>query len=113
MRPSATPLILALAAYLCPVVVAVIASAPPAAGPQPSPEEIARLVRQLGADSFEQREQAQTKLAAIGPAAKRQLEVAAKDTDREIALRAGRLLEALRKEALAQAEVHAVGVYHP
>jgi hypothetical protein len=74
-------------------------------------KEIDGLVRQLGSDSFREREEAQRKLLKIGAAAKKQLREASKSDDKEVVRRAAAILDELRKQDLARAEVHVVGVY--
>lgn len=55
--------------------------------------EIAKLITQLGDDSWKQREAAQDRLKQLGLAAKPKLDEAVKHTDAEIAFRAEQLLE--------------------
>jgi hypothetical protein len=62
----------------------------------PSAEEVERAVRQLGDDRFEVREQATAFLRKAGPAARPALQKALKDGDREVVLRARRILRELR-----------------
>jgi hypothetical protein len=65
------------------------------------------LVRQLGDDSFQVREQASHKLVAVGPRAREVLKAALKDPDPEIARRAEeclqRIAEGARSEVIAAA----------
>ena len=70
-------------------------SGPPALSPEELEKRIAELIKQLGDDEWEKREAAQAELSKIGEAARKQLEEAKKNTDEEIALRAGQLLEEL------------------
>jgi len=56
---------------------------------------VARLVAQLGAASWAERQEASVRLAALGEAARAALEGAAKSSDPEVAWRARRLLERL------------------
>jgi hypothetical protein len=63
--------------------------------PKPTEEEqkrIDKLIAQLGADGFEEREQAQKDLEKIGPAALESARKAAKSKDSEVARRAGDLV---------------------
>jgi hypothetical protein len=73
--------------------------------------EIAAAVRELGNDSLEVRTAARKKLLAIGLTARRQLKEATRSKDPQIARAAGDILEESRKERLAKAKVHVVGVY--
>jgi hypothetical protein len=56
------------------------------------PAKIAALVRQLGADSFQTREEANAQLEKLGKSAIKALEDGAKDGDAEISMRSRRLL---------------------
>src|SRR5262245_23208882 len=58
-------------------------------------EKIEKLVQQLGAENFEQRERASKALLEIGEPAVEELRKAANGPDREIALRAKKLLQDL------------------
>jgi hypothetical protein len=78
---------------------------PPAGGLQPPVAQaphatgeirVARLIRQLGADSFSTRDQADEALAALGPGARKELEAAIADPDPEVRLRAKDLLARLK-----------------
>lgn len=60
-------------------------------------KEIGTLVRQLGSDSFREREGAQRKLLKIGAAVRIQLQQASKSDDKEIARRAAALLDEIRR----------------
>ena len=77
---------------------------------KPDDKEIARLIQQLGSDSFQDREEASKKLADIGLPAAEALRRAAKEgTDAEVRLRAEDLLRRLedqikKAEQKAQAE---------
>lgn len=77
------------------------ASAQTTAEPQPSqpggpsPDEIARLVRQLGSDSFAAREQATRQLIALGIAARDALAAACDEADAEVRMRARAVLAAV------------------
>ena len=62
--------------------------------------EVERLVRLLGATSFEQREQATRRLSELGARARPALERAATGADLEVRLRAGELLAQLDERAL-------------
>jgi hypothetical protein len=57
---------------------------------------VARLVRELGADSFAVRTQASDELAKLGPAARREVEQATRSDDPEVRLRAKDLLRAIK-----------------
>ncbi len=61
-----------------------------------TPEQIAAAVKQLGADSFRDRRQAETFLWTHGDQAGAALEQAAKSDDPEVKLRANRILEKVR-----------------
>jgi len=74
-------------------------------------EEIARLIKQLGSDSFEAREQAQQKLILIGEPARAQMDKAARSGDAEIENRIKTILQTLAKRELDRARVHVVGLY--
>ncbi len=86
-----TPLAVVLVASL-----AVEASAADPPREAPSKEQIAKWVRQLGADEFEAREEASRKLWEAGQAAEEALRVASKDDDTEIRRRSGELLDKFR-----------------
>lgn len=84
------------------------------AAPKPTPEQqkrIEQLIKQLDADRFEDREQAQNELAKIGPAALEALRAATKSPEAETRRRAadlvGQLEEALKaSKQLAPKKVH-------
>src|SRR5262245_6152675 len=59
----------------------------------PTPEEIAKAIKQLGDDSFEVRQAASKLLRTAGKAAEPALEEAAKSTDAEISRRSKEILE--------------------
>ncbi len=86
----------------------------PAASAEPADAKtIAKLIEQLGSDSFEDREAAQKALAKIGEPALEALEKAAKNTDAEIRKRAGALAESIGTRVRSAAiltprEVHLV-----
>ena len=61
-------------------------------------EKVRTLVRQLGDDSFEAREQASTELAAIGALARPLLEQALRDPDPEVVYRARDCLQRIKGE---------------
>jgi hypothetical protein len=68
---------------------------------QPADEiRLAHLIRNLGSDSFVERDRASAELAALGAATQRQLEEAVEHPDPEIRLRAKELLKRLRVEEL-------------
>src|SRR5262249_23819057 len=70
------------------------------APPKPTAEQqkrIDELIKQLGADGFDEREQAQKKLEKIGPAALESLRKAAKDPEAEISRRAADLVARLEE----------------
>ena len=58
-----------------------VRTAPP---PRTGPAEIQRLIRQLGSESFPEREAASQELAAVGEPALQALRAALQDTDAEI-----------------------------
>jgi hypothetical protein len=68
---------------------------PPAPPPAAEEEAIARLVAQLGAQDWAERQDASRRLAALGAAARPALEAAAGSPDPEIGWRVRRLLERL------------------
>jgi len=73
---------------------------------------IARLIQQLGADNFSDREAAANELLGIGEAARAALENAGKaSSDREFRLQSQGVIKRLDRAALSSAVVHAVGVY--
>lgn len=61
---------------------------------------VARLIRQLGASDFVERQQADDQLTRLGSRGRASLEAAATDADVEIRLRARRLLDRLKLEEL-------------
>jgi len=67
-------------------------------GPAQGPEGIARLIRQLGADEFAEREAASKRLEEIGkPALAALQEAAKKDADLEVRARAARLVKIIHR----------------
>ncbi|HEY1598213.1 MAG TPA: hypothetical protein VGG64_01335 [Pirellulales bacterium] len=66
------------------------------AQPPADPPRVARLVRDLGADSFAVRTQASEELAKLGTAARREIELATRSDDPEVRLRAKDLLRAIK-----------------
>src|SRR5262249_5464859 len=74
------------------VLLALAIRAQAAAPPTPSQERIDRLIRQLGSDSFQEREAATRALARMGRAAVPALRRAARSPDLEVRARAGRLV---------------------
>src|SRR5262249_13633618 len=84
----ALPPCLLLALALC-----IRGSAPPAT---PQPFEIAKLIEDLGSDTFEERETASKKLKAAGRAAEPALTKAAQSKDTEVARRAKKILSDFR-----------------
>src|SRR5262245_34247453 len=82
--------------------------------PKPMAEQQKRIdqfVKQLGADSFDEREQAQKELEKIGLPALASVRQAAKSTEAEVARRAGDILERLEEllkasKQLAPKKVH-------
>jgi hypothetical protein len=60
---------------------------------EPAPEDIDKLIKSLGAESWREREEAQKKLIAAGKAAGPALEAAAGSDDPEISRRANRILD--------------------
>lgn len=82
---------LALAAPLC-----AQEPAPAATSQTGAPVRVARLVTELGADSFAVRVRASEELAKIGPEARQAIEVATRHEDPEVRLRAKDLLRELK-----------------
>jgi hypothetical protein len=85
----------------------------PKAEPAPDDKAIARLIEQLGSDTFEDREAAQKALDAIGAPALKALQEASKAGDAEVRKRAAALAEristrAVTAEVLAPKMVHLV-----
>jgi WD40 repeat protein len=76
-------------------VVVFVQAAPTPTTQQATQAEIARLIRQLGSDSFVEREKATRRLEKIGDAAMTELRRALADPDAEISGRAYELIEAL------------------
>jgi len=77
-------------------IVATLVAAPHLAGQPPADEpRVARLVRELGADSFAVRTQATDELAKLGTAARREIVAATQSDDPEVRLRAKDLLKAI------------------
>ena len=73
----------------------------------PAEIRIARLVRQLGSESYVERKQADDELAAVGVESRRQLELAAQSPNAEVRLRATDLLRRLKLKELWQAgQIH-------
>ena len=68
--------------------------------PEKQDIRVARLIRQLGAADFSQRQQADEQLARLGPSSRAPLEEAVSDEDLEVRLRAKRLLDRLKLEDL-------------
>jgi hypothetical protein len=83
--------------------VAVMVAGGVAAADAPAPDEIDRLVRQLGDRSFARREAASRELAVIGEPARAALTTATTDPDPEIGRRARLVLDGLAARALAAA----------
>ena len=82
-----------LALFFGGVSMAIAAADAPPSGPMTPGADAARLVRQLGDQSYLKRQQAQRLLAEMGLAAKDALLAARNDPDAEIRFRAGQLLE--------------------
>ncbi|HUY36983.1 MAG TPA: hypothetical protein VMV69_29970 [Pirellulales bacterium] len=95
----------AVSAALSAVLIPALATA---AGARQADEiRIARLIRDLGSDSFVDRDRASEELASLGPATRRQLEQAVEDPDPEVRLRAKDLLKRIRvSELWLPARVH-------
>lgn len=70
---------------------------------------VARLVRDLGAESYIAREAAMRSLAQLGGASRQQLELAAQSADLEVRQRAGELLRRLKTEQLWRGATVALG----
>ncbi len=62
-------------------------------------DRIARLVKQLGSDEFEDREKASRELVEVGPVARTQLQLAVRDKDLEVSRRAARALDEIGKSS--------------
>jgi hypothetical protein len=62
----------------------------------PSEVRVARLIRNLGSDSFSERERASAELRSLGAAMRRQLEEAAQSEDAEVRAHAASLIKQLR-----------------
>ncbi len=81
------------------------------AAPEPETDQakeaahIAALIEKLGADAYADREAAQKELEEIGPPAMAALEKATESEDPEVAVRAGRVVDGLRRQAAAAAGV--------
>lgn len=103
------------AVLACGLAVAAAALARPADGKPPAdPAAVARLVKQLGSDSFEEREQASRDLEKLGPAALDALRAAVKDGEPEVQLRAQALLrKAEDKEQAARRQAEAARILAP
>ncbi len=71
--------------------------------PKDQAEQIARLVEQLGADSYQARQEAQKKLIEVGEPAVAALEKALNSSDAEVRVRAEKALEEIRKGAFGRA----------
>lgn len=85
--------------------VVLTASVPVAAQEARETERIARLIRELGAPGFADRQQASQELARLGAASREQLEAATSADDPEIRARAMHLLRGLKIDALWQASL--------
>jgi hypothetical protein len=90
----------------------ILVGAYPAGGepPRPTPAEIGRLIRQLGSESFQEREAASRALELIGEPALGALAKAADNADAEIRGRAARLVEVLRPRLAARAWAAVTGL---
>jgi hypothetical protein len=78
------------------VAIVVLAARPAAAGDESATlDRVARLIRQLGSDSFSQRERASRELVTLGVAAREALDAATTDPDAEIRARARVALSAV------------------
>lgn len=94
------PFALAVCAALTLSLAALAQEPPPVPAPAADAAEIARLIAMLGDPAFAVREEASTKLAAIGKPAVAALEAAAKtSTDLEVRQRAQRAIDAITKPA--------------
>jgi len=90
--------IFTMVALLCPMTANVAAqqvASPDTLTAKPA-VRVARLIRELGSESYGERREADEALAAMGQAARAQLEEAATDADPEIRLRAKNLLRRLK-----------------
>jgi hypothetical protein len=82
------------------IILALLSAADQAArGAEASPDQIARLVRQLGHERYAQRESAARELDTIGEPARKDLAKATADPDAEVARRARQLLDGLDARA--------------
>src|SRR5258707_521154 len=81
---------------------AVLVAAPAADAPKADAERVAKLVKQLGSDDFEEREKASKELEAIGGPALDALRAAAKSEEAEVKTRAASLLQKAEKKAIAE-----------
>jgi len=93
MLSRAADMIVALAVFFLFAAVAAQVCAQPAAAP---PIRVARLVTELGADSFAVRKRASDELSKIGPEARQAIEVATRSDDAEVRLRAKDLLRQIK-----------------
>lgn len=89
-RGCRLPAVIAAALLLVPT--PLLAQAPRPAGG----EQVARLIRDLGADDFGVRQNADDRLARLGPAIRQDLEVALRSDDAEVRLRANQLLDRVK-----------------
>src|SRR5690348_2318877 len=81
---------------------AAVTAAPAAEAPKVSAERIAKLVKQLGSDDFDERDKATKELEEIGAPALEALRKAAKDGDTETKTRAAAILEKAEKKAASE-----------
>ncbi len=80
----------------------VLMAAPAADAPKADAEHIAKLVKQLGSDSFEDREKAAKELETLGTAALPALRTAAKADDAEVRMRAQAIIQKTERKAAAE-----------
>jgi HEAT repeat protein len=80
-------------------------------------EQINALIKQLGDDDFDKREEASKRIITVGAAALPRLRVALKNANAEVARRAGECIDAIEKakpgSPVAQAAARALVIRHP
>src|SRR5438045_3646598 len=97
-RATSALAVLASVILLCGSVLAEDKSATPVPRPVLSPEQIDKLVSQLGASDYRSREEASRTLLAVGSPAMDALAKAARSNDLEVSYRSVQLLESLLDE---------------
>lgn len=78
--------------------------------PATDPDEIDRLIRQLGSDRFTERQKASKALEAVGEPALEALRKAAKDSDAEVRRRANELVHTIEARRAAQGRDRALAI---